>query len=142
MQRSFNTLRYPSSSTQMAEFLSTVPKPSIILMVVYHQANLDSFPENAFLSACPNAPSSYTEHESWSVICLYGFGSMPWVTSLKSDAKRGPAVIKSHILLPKGESCAFICACKNAQVVSGFSQSVDKLCLHCLFPVLCRFAWR
>lgn len=85
----------------MVEFLSTIPRPSIILMVVYYQAH-NYYTGNYLRSLCPNAPLNYTTIESWSMICLYGFGSLPWVSSLTSADKNGPAVIKTDILLPKG----------------------------------------
>ena len=104
MQSSFNTHDQSNAKMQMAGFLSIIPKPSIILMVVYYQAH-DYYTAAPLISICPNALSSYTSRESWSMICLNGFGTLPWVTSLTSDADKGPAVIKTHILLPKGESC-------------------------------------
>ncbi|XP_028400814.1 uncharacterized protein LOC114523946 [Dendronephthya gigantea] len=100
MQGSFNTHDHSSASTQMTGFLSTIPKPSIILMVVYFQAH-DYYTAAPLLSLCPNALSSYTSRQSWSMICLNGFGTLPWVTSLTSNFETGPAVIRSHILLPK-----------------------------------------
>ncbi|XP_028400896.1 protein sidekick-2-like [Dendronephthya gigantea] len=100
MQGSFNTHDHSSASTQMAGFLSTIPKPSIILMVVYFQAH-DYYTAAPLLSLCPNALLNYTSRQSWSMICLNGFGTLPWVTSLTSNSETGPAVIETHILLPK-----------------------------------------
>ena len=87
MHGSFNTHDEPHSSTQMAQFLSTVPKPSIILMVVYYQAH-DYYTPSSLQSVCPHALSNYTELESWSVICMYGYGTMPWVTSVTSNGNQ------------------------------------------------------
>ena len=101
MQGSFNTHDEPHSSTQMAQFLSTVPKPSIILMVVYYQAH-DYYTPSSLQSVCPYALSNYTKLESWSMICMYGYGTMPWVTSVTSNGNKGPAEIKTYIPLPKG----------------------------------------
>ena len=85
----------------MVEFLSTIPRPSIILMVVYYQAH-NYYTGSYLRSLCPNAPLNYTTIESWSMICFNGFGSLPWVSSLMSTGNKGPAVIKEDILLPKG----------------------------------------
>ena len=106
-QGSFNTHQHSDASTKMAKFLSTIPKPSIILLVVHYQAH-DYYTASSLLSVCPNALSNYTSLESWSMICLYGYGTMPWVTSLISNGDDGPAVIKTHILLPKGKPFALI----------------------------------
>ncbi len=106
-QGSFNTHHDSNASAQMTQFLSTIPKPSIILMVVYYQAH-DYYTASSLVSVCPNALSNYTSQKSWSMICLYGYETMPWVTSLTSNGDEGPAVIKTHILLPKGESCSFV----------------------------------
>jgi hypothetical protein len=106
-QGSFNTHEHSGASSEMAQFLSTIPKPSIILMVVYYQAH-DYYTASSLLSVCPDALSNYTSLESWSMICLYGYGNMPWVTSRTSNGNDGPAVIKAHILLPKGKPCVFV----------------------------------
>ena len=121
MRGSFNTYQDSSSSTKMAEFLSTISKPSIILMVVYFQAH-DYYPGNFLRSICPNALLHYTSMESWGMICLYGFGgTMPWVTSRTSNGKMGPAVIRAHILLPKGE----FCICMDNVLLDNFQITVD-----------------
>lgn len=86
----------------MAEFFSTIAKPSIILMVVYYRGH-DYYTEDSLRSVCPTAALHYSSMESWSMICLYGYGTMPWATSLLSNGDQGPAVIKKHILLPKGQ---------------------------------------
>ena len=106
MRASFNTHQDSNSSTKMVEFFSLIPKPSIILMVVYYQAS-NYYTGSIYRSVCSNALLNYTSAESWSMICLYGFGTMPWVTSLTSNGKYGPAVIKKLIVLPKGK--LYIC---------------------------------
>ncbi|XP_028401484.1 phosphatidylinositol phosphatase PTPRQ-like [Dendronephthya gigantea] len=100
MRGSFNTFQDAGSLTKMAEFLSSIPKPSIILMVVYFQAH-NYYAEGSLQSVCPNAPTNYTSVKSWSMICLHGFGTLPWETSATSSGDKGPAVIKTHISLPK-----------------------------------------
>ena len=107
MQGSFNTHDESESSTQMEKFLSTVPKPSIILMVVYYQAH-DYYTPSSLQPLCPNALSSYTKLESWCMICMYGFGTMPWIRSLTSNGDKGPAKVNTHILLPKGGTLVFL----------------------------------
>ena len=102
MQDSFDTHHDSDSTTNLAQFLSTIPKPSIILMVVYYQAH-DYYTGDPLRSLCPNALSSYTSRKSWSMICFYGFGTVPWVTSHTSTGDHGPAVVSIHILLPKGK---------------------------------------
>jgi hypothetical protein len=102
MRRSFDTHQDSSSGTKMAGFLSTIPKPSIILMVVYYEAHIYYREEKSLRSVCPNSPLNYTSMESWSMTCLHGFGTLPWVTSLTSNGGKGPAVVKTHILLPEG----------------------------------------
>ena len=104
MQASFNTHQQIDSSDKMAQFLSTIPKPSIILLVVYYQA-YNYYKSNPLLSVCPNALSNYTSQEAWSMICFYGDRTMPWMTSVTSNENKGPAEIKTYILLPKGKSC-------------------------------------
>lgn len=110
MGGSFNTFQDPSSLTKMTKLLSSIPKPSIILMVVYFQAH-NYYVESSLQSVCPNSPTSYTSMKSWSMICLHGFGTLPWETSTTSSGDKGPAVIRTYISLPKGELHVLILNC-------------------------------
>ena len=103
-QRSFNTHENPNSGKDMATFLNGLPNKVIILMVVYYQAHdyYSTSAGDALNTICPEAPASYTSKQSWSMICLKSDGYAPWAESKLSTGSIGPAVVKNHIVLPKG----------------------------------------